>query len=208
MPLAVGSIVLVTYKGTYAAQRYMLTHTYRVSNSTSTGNTTDDTGLIALYFSNTGANDFATRYRLCLATNYTINEIVAQPIYPQRLVRQSISVVYSGTGGTDADTGNICGVVTLRTQFAGRSQVANKHVGPIPKTGFTSGQVSGTLPTSLFNFLNSLRAIQNVPADGANSIELTPVIWHKGITQHDVITTGVVSDRVGTMRRRTLRVGE
>lgn len=208
MPLAVGAIVQVSWRSEYQSQRYLLTHHYRVLTNNSTQNTADDTASIASFFSLTGAGSLTTKYRVCLATDTVIREIVAQPIWPQRLVRRSVNVNYPGTSSGTASTGNVAAVLTLRTQLAGRSQVSNKHIGPPATVDIGAGMIGANLQAAMFNLLDEFDDQQSVPADGANLIELVPVIFHKSTGQHDVLVSGVVSTRLGTMRRRTLREGE
>lgn len=208
MPLAVGTIVQITYRSEYQSQRYMLTHHYRISQTTSTQDTDSDTGSIAIFFTNTGPNEFATKYRECLSTDTTIREVVAQPVFPQRLVQRSVNVAYSGTGQGTASTGNIAAIITLRTQFAGRSQVSNKHIGPLATLDIGAGLTGGALQTALNELGDVMDQGIAIPADGANTITLIPVIFHKGTGLHDVIVSHLFSTRLGTMRRRTLRVGE
>lgn len=208
MPLAIGTIVQVSWRSEYQSQRYLFTHTYRVLLNTSTQDTTTDTGSIVLHFQSTAAGTLTARYRLCLATDSVVREIVAQPIHPQRLVRRSITVNYPGTSSGTASTGNVAAVLTLRTQLAGRSQVSNKHIGPPATVDIGAGLIGANLEAAMFNLAGTLDNNQEVPADGANLITLVPVIFHRGTGGHDVIVSHAVSTRLGTMSRRTLRVGE
>lgn len=208
MPLAIGTIVQVSWRSEYQTQRYLLTHTYRVLLNSSTQDTTTDTGSIVLHFQSTAVGTLTARYRLCLATDAVIREIVAQPVHPQRLVRRSIVVNYPGTSSGTASTGNIAAVLTLRTQLAGRSQVANKHIGPPATVDIGAGLIGANLEAAMFNLAGTLDNNQEVPADGANLITLVPVIFHRATGGHDVIVSHAISSRLGTMRRRTLRVGE
>jgi len=208
MPLAPGVILAVSWREDFASQRYLFTHTYRVLSNSSTSDTAQDTAYCVLHFSDTGTGTMTSRLRSCIGSNVIIREVVCQPIWPQRLVKRSISTVYNGPGGSTSTTGNVSSVITLRTVFAGRNQVANKHVGPPPKDDIAAGLLIGTTPIALQNFGATLVSNQTVPADGANTIVLVPVIFHKDTGGHDIVVSSVASDRVGTMRRRTLRVGE
>lgn len=208
MPLAVGTIVQLSYRSEYQSQRYLFTHNYRVLNNGSVENTDQNTALIAIYFSQTGVGDLMTKYRICLATDCVVREVVAQPIHPQRLVRRSVNVNYPGTSSGTASTGNVAAVLTLRTQLAGRAQVSNKHVGPPATVDIGAGLIGANLQAAMMNLGNELDDNQVVPMEGATTLELVPVIFHKLTGGHDVIVSNVVSTRLGTMRRRTLRVGE
>lgn len=208
MPLAAGSIVLITWQSEYQSQRYLLTHTYRITATNSTQDTAADTFSIALFFSASDAGSLTSKYRICLATDTVIRTVTAQPIHPQRLVRRSINVNFPGTSSGTASTGNIAAVLTLRTQLAGRSQVSNKHIGPPATVDIGAGLIGANLQAAMLNLAMEMDDPQSVPADGVNLIELSPVIFHKASGLHDVIVSNVVSTRLGTMRRRTLRVGE
>ena len=208
MPLPVGTIVAINWVGSYQQQRYLLTHTYRITETSSTQEPVGDTNSLAFHFTNTDPGTVTYHYRKCLPTNYDIREVAAQAISPQRHVKVGISVVYGGTAGGTAITGNVAATVTLKTQLAGRSQISNKHIGPIPTAGYNNGLIIGTLFSDLGTLGIQLSANQTVPAGATNTIKLAAVIFHKEFGQHDLIYNSVVSDRVGTMRRRTLRVGE
>lgn len=209
MPLGVNNIVLITYRSQYASQRYLLTHTYRVGSTTSTQTPALDSNDIALSFSQTGALELLDQYAACLGNNVQIREVIAQAIHPTRFVRASLALAVDGAGLTPASTGNIAGTITLRTFLAGRDQVAVKHVGPPMDEGVNAGAPSA----GLFNALNTLGSglVSNRIVDcttAGETITLEPVIFHRASGTASGLADWVVSDRIGTMRRRTLRVGE
>lgn len=208
MPLAVGTVVLVSYKVSFQQQRYLLTTTWTVLLSTSTQNTATDTNDIAVSFAVGGAGTFATRYRNALGTNCTVDSVVAQPISPVRLVKREVVMGVPGTGSGTASTGNLAGVISLLTDKAGRSQIANKHIGPVPSGDIVLGKISAAYTLVLIDLLTSLRTARVVNLSDANSLTLGAAIFHKATGGVDAVTSGLISDRVGTMRRRTLRVGE
>lgn len=208
MPLPVGTIIQQTYVSLYAAQRYMFTSTWRIFITGSVQNTTEDAQSIALFFSDTTFQaNFVQQYRSCISNLARIRTVSAQAIHPTRHVRASISVDYPGLFTGASPTGNVAATITLRTQLAGRTQVANKHIGPMGTNAYSSGSLESTYVPILANFGAGMTTNKVVPA-GVNTIELVPVIFHKKTGLHDVAVSHVVTDRVGTMRRRTLRVGE
>lgn len=208
MPLTVGTIVAVNFVGDWQSQRYMLTTTWRILNTTSLQNTSEDQQSIAVHFTDTSlTTNFVQRYRQCLGDAYTIRRVDAQAVFPVRHVKATVNLVYSGQMIGTIISGNLAATITLRTMLAGRTQVANKHIGPLTQESIAAGAPAGGLNTALGNFGAKLTQNEVVPA-GVNSITLVPVIFHKESGGHDVIVNHVVSDRIGTMRSRTLRVGE
>lgn len=209
MPLGTNSVFLVSYETTFASQRYLFTQTFRIVNSDSDQTPALDTFDLVQHFIGTGANDLLTRYRACLASNAIVIGCTVQGIYPIRFVRSSATLNLVGTQSNQANTGNIAGVVTLRTHLAGRSQVANKHVGPAAVDMFEAGAAVAAERTALLNLGN--RITENIVVDlstAGQEISYIGCIYHKASQTNDLVVTAVASDRAGTMRRRTLRVGQ
>lgn len=208
MPLPAGTIVAVNFVGDWLAQRYMLTTTWRILITTSVQDTSQDAQSIAVHFTDTSlTTNFIQRYRQCLGSDYTIREVNAQAIHPIRHVKASVNLAYSGQFIGTITSGNLAAIITLRTQLAGRTQVSNKHIGPLAQESLSGGAPGFGLPAALANFGAKLTQNEVAPA-GPNSITLVPVIFHRDSGQHDVVLNHVVGTRLGTMRRRTLRVGE
>lgn len=209
MPLGQNAIVLVSYQSTYNSQRYLLTHTYRIETTNSGQTPAQDTEDILATMTGTGAADLLTKYRACLGTNVTIDEAVVQGIWPTRFVRRSVGLALGGSMADTADTGNVAGVVTMRTELAGRGQIANKHIGPPGRSGLNTGSISNDLLSAL-NILGAQLAadVQVALSAAGQSIEMVPVIFHRASGTSNPIDDHIVSGRVGTMRRRTLRVGQ
>lgn len=209
MPLGANAIVLVTYASTYSGQRILLTSTWRVGATNSTQTPALDTLDIATYFGTGGANTLLTKYLACLSQNVTVGSCIAQGIHPTRFVKASVTVAQGGTVAADAPSGNTCGVVTLRTALAGRKQIANKHIGPIAGSSAAFGSPVTALRTALQDVGIQLITSRTVNCTTAGqTIPLEPVIFHRGDKTSTGLESYVVSDRIGTLRRRTLRVGE
>lgn len=109
--------------------------------------------------------------------------------------------------GEDATTGNVAAVLTIRTQKAGRNQVSNKHIGPLPSDGYDIGRVSPTLLTPLEILADNLRTALGTPDGGIYQ----PVIYHKSGggpgDNVDVLHSAVVQQQIRTMSRRTVGRG-
>lgn len=209
MPLGANAVVLVTYRSDFAQQRYLLTLTYRISATNSTQTPALDTIDIVTFFTNTAAGTLQANYRNCLADNVTINRVNAQGIWPIRFIRQQAVVANAGTWGATAVTGNVAGVLTLRTALSGRKQVSNKHIGPIASNAMAAGAPVAGLTTALGNLVISMVTSRVVDCTTAGqTMTLDPCIFHRSTGTSDLIESGNSSDRIGTMRSRTLRVGE
>jgi len=140
-----GDLFLATAGGSYAGQRIMFTHNYRleaVDPGVSTGLATATLNK-GVRGDVTGDDLLETSYLLCLPQNYSLLYWRTQLIEPQRYVGIDFARDVTGLIEEDAVTGNVAGVVTLRTDKAGRNQVSNKHIGPVPTSG--ANLESGTL---------------------------------------------------------------
>lgn len=208
MPLALGDRIGCAWRGTWEQQKYMFTHTWKVALTTSTQTLTRDLQDITNAFASLAPLSLLSLYRPCLATDYTINENTAQRVSPQRSVKVVRVQSDAGTGGGTAVTGNTAAVFTLKTINAGRSQVANKHVGPIATADYSAGKIGGALSTALALFAARFTASYAIPLTSLENLVLVPIIYHRATATDDLTDSIAVSDRVGTMRRRTLRVGE
>jgi hypothetical protein len=212
MPAA-GDIFLVSAFGRCLAQRIILTQTYRLS--TYPVGVTDlecQQALMNWVAGAPGQNDgLETVYRQCLPTNYTLEEWHVQKISPFRV---RVNIQTRNQGGLvagEAQTANVAGVITLKTDLAGRSQVANKHIGPLAQDEAYQSYTSGNLSAGMLALFGDLRdQLQAEAAPGPSGWLFLPVIYHRALAplqNATPITTGVVQQTVRVMRRRTLGVG-
>lgn len=205
MPINVASRVLITYRGTWAAQRFQLGLSYVVSASTSPNTIIQDLGTLAGHFSSVVAFGILDSYRKCLPTDATIDFVRIQQTIPSRSVYLDNPLAVVGLFPQVASTGNLQFPITLHTAAGGRNQISVKKIGPAPNTTYTDGEpdpVYKAGPLSIF--ANVLRQ-QQITA--APVITLDPVVPHP-FTVDDPVIGARLPTRVGTMRRRTVRVGE
>lgn len=206
MPLPTGSTVLVTYRSLFAQQRVLLTLTYTVTGDQGTGSPWERSNELATVLANP-VDPVLDQYRRCLGANVSIKEVRVQVIHPVRYQYGSHTVGLPGLSGANATTGNIATALTFHTGVAGRGEIANKHIGPPPTDVYVDGAptlaYSDTLST-----LGSLIAQRFSQMVGTGLVEMESSIFHKATGQHSPIVTWTVADRIGTLRRRTLRVGE
>jgi len=209
MAIADGDVFLCTAVGTYAGQRILLTHTYRVFNVIGTvDEATASTSLINEVKGGVGGDVLESAYLALLGTNYNLDAWRAQKIHPVRYVRVEQARNVAGTGSAIAETGNIAAVITLRAALAGRRHISNKHIGPIP--GDAATMVAGELTPAYQTLMNTLATgLKSSIIIGPGGYTFVPCIYHRGLVPvtSDIVTSAIQSS-VRVQRRRTLRVGE
>jgi len=149
-------------------------------------------------------------YLACLPSQYELDSIRGQIIAPNRRVYSETLRGVPGTHLDTLETANLASVITLRTAFAGRNQVGNKHIGPIPSSGavMTLGELTGAYKTLLTTLAGALMA-SIVPAGIAAVAR--PCIYHPDGAvppNTDWVESAIVGETVRVMRRRTVRLGE
>lgn len=207
MPLAEGDIVQLNIEGEVFNQRILLTHRYRVSGPTSAGVPTSAAMLDFLeQVGPGGAKDIITSYKACLPPDYECNGHTAQRIVPNRsALQRNEDSDGPGTYPTGTESSNQTGVITLGTENAGRDQIANKHIGPLPAAAQVNGELSDAYKAILTTLGNKL--LVAVPLT-VTAQTLTPIIWHGGT---ELNYTALISVKIGstvrTQRRRTVGLG-
>lgn len=207
MAVAVGDVFLVTLEGICNDQVIMLTQTYEVATLAGATDEALVSADLAERVSAAGADILESDYLNCLGTNYTLDFIHAQKIYPVRFRRRTEVRGVPGTGGAAATTSNLAMVISLHGEEAGRDQIANKHVGPIPTDVlfYDEGVLEAAGKSAQLALANQL--ILDVGAAGWYTMK--PCIYHRAtvIPKSDYITGHVLPEQVRVMRRRTVRLG-
>lgn len=210
MAAAVGDIYRVAAVGVYAGQQIMLTHHYAITQLTGPG--TDAT--IRTMILDTirggvgGGNTLEGPYLACLPPQYDLSYWVAQKIAPTRLRYEVYARNTPGTHANDTETGNQAAVITLETEAAGRNQVCNKHIGPIPQDPVTqdNGLVTAAYAATLDNLRTALLA--GLVSVGLG-VTLEPCIYHRANPNTpSYLETGYVQTTLRVMRRRTVGFGK
>lgn len=203
-PLGVGDILQQSWISTWQAQRVLLTNTWIVANPGTGTDGSDQLQELADFFASGADGTMLNLYLLCLSSEVTCSEARVQKIKPIRTRYFSSSVGANGVGGL-ANTGNVATVGTLVSDLAGRDQVGNKHVGPIPADTYAAGAPTNAQLIAMGNFMNQLKLPHTTLA---TSISIAPILFHRATGLYNYVTQYRLSTRVGTLRRRTLRVGE
>lgn len=206
-----GQIYEVSAVGSWVGQRILFSQTYILD--------TIDAGVDSGLASETlmkyirggvgGLDLYEALYLDCLPAQYQLVKWRTQITYPVRLVGYEFNRGVNGANVEDTETGNQAAALTFRTAFAGRNQVATKHIGPLPQGPLT--QDDGMLTVAYKALVAALgAAMLNAIADLPTNAVWTPVIDHGPIPAPPPtpIESYVVGETIRTQRRRTLRLGE
>lgn len=210
---AVGDIYQVSAAGTIFGQRVLLTQNYIIvaqdasapDNVVSTSLNLKVSGVAVL-----GGDVLESKYLALLPPEYTLDFWQAQKVYPIRQAYRRLARAVAGTHAASTEATNQAAVITLRTDTAGRSQIANKHIGPIPQDVAVqdSGLLTAAYKALMTTFANALLEQIDLDID-LNTVSLYPCIYHVGeVPTSSPLTNHVIGDTVRVMRRRTVRVGE
>lgn len=207
MAVAVNDLFLVTVNGLAYNQRIMLTLGYRVADAVGSHTEQEVSEALAAALAAGGTADIVTPYTECLSTATVLTDVWAQKIEPNRFRRYNAPAGLSGQGGP-SDATNLAAVLTLQTALSGRSQQANKHIGPIPQG--PDWTTEGVLTTDFKILLAALGdALVDTVAVLTGDIVLIPCIIHgpgAPLPSTDIITYAV-QDTIRVMRRRTVGLG-
>lgn len=208
MPVNSGDIILVSVFGRCFGQRIMLTHHYRASGAGApTVPTSAGLDAILDVLGPGGDVDLRAAYLACLPPDYEVDFARAQVVWPTRSAFVT-SEGWDGNGGNASGTesSNQTGVITLRTENAGRDQISNKHIGPLPSAAQVNGFLSDPYEALLSTLANKL--LQAFIVDDID-LTLTPVIYHRNKEpRYNALVGKRINDTVRTQRRRTVGLGE
>lgn len=205
MSLGVNDIISVDYKGRCFGQRIILTTKYIKSAGPEILPNADEVNLLIDDLIVGGGVDVLTDYMACLAPEYALEEIRAQRIYIARDAYVQRLVATPGTHASSATVANDSACITLRTDQAGRNDISNKHIGPIPDAVSVAGLLTAGYRTLLANLATKL---------------LTPAVIGTGETWRPIVTgphpvylatlltTAIVGVQSRVQRRRTVGLGE
>lgn len=209
MAVTLADVWRVSAEGVWDLQQIRLSQHYIVSSVTGTvPDTTLSALLLAKLNGGMGGGDlFESKYLACMPPSYTLTRWVVQKIYPTRLKYESLARGAAGTHAFDTATGNQAAVITGQTPFAGRSEVSNKHIGPIPQD--SSVQDSGMVAAAYKALLTTLAGAFNSSITSvAPAVQLDPGIYHRtGGIRFTSYYQMTVQDTLRVMRRRTVGVG-
>ena len=205
MGVALGDKVQVTFTGRCYSQRIILVQNYVVTQAAAPGDTYvfNMTSLIN-DLDTGGVRTIVPEYLALLNNDYTLITIKAQVIKPVRLAYVSKEVARPGTGGAGT-VANDSACLTLRTANAGRDQVSNKHIGPVPDGVSVAGRLDVAYKADVAVLGDKMIASVQPVALGPI---YTPVVYHRFPDTTDAVAGFIVGDQSRVQRRRTVGVGE
>lgn len=212
MAAGAGDVYSLNWIGSIFGQRIMLTTAYEILTVDAGVEPSDVRSAMLVEVCAGGGNDLIeSDYLACLPPSYTLNRVTAQPFYPIRLVYEDAVRNVAGTHASDTEASNQSAVITFQTEYAGRDQVSNKHIGPIPQAATV--QANGELVAAYKALLTTLgdSLTSNIVVAGLG-LSMFPVVFHKNaeppVSKTDRLIEFYVNDEIRVMRRRTVRVGE
>jgi len=154
-----------------------------------------------------GSDILETLYLACLPPQYTLLRWTAQKIAPVRYAYQYLTRDAAGTHASGTETANQAAVITLRTKLAGRKDISNKHIGPIPQAATV--QADGLIVAAYKTLLNNLgiAMVQQISTPGTDTVFLPCVRHNDPPNSLTVLFQAAVGETVNVMRRRTVGRG-
>jgi len=206
MALAADDVLLLTFNGTLFGQRIMTVLRMVVLVPDIGQDTKDQLEKILTFFNDPlGAGKPFNELLDCQTDEVKYQDARIQRIYPSRTVYYSQVCTGIGTAAGNAASANIAAVVRKRSDKVGRTGIGSVHVAGIAEVSMTNGLLEPGLMTELGEFGESLEGTYAMPA----SVLQVAFVTSNGLNAWETkVTETTVDDRVKTMRRRTLRIGE
>lgn len=212
MPVNLNDIMSLSFRGKFNNQRILFTHNYVCTQAPSAAKTpTEVSAAFAGEFTTGFKVAYTDKYLAMMPdSEYVMDIIRAQLIYPTRYVFWDTTVNYPGTGPDTGAAPNLAVAILLRTDKAGRDQTSTKHIGPMPVAFNDLGNLTAPAKTAALAFGDQLVTGLDLSADGNG--KWYPVVFHKkpaGVpSTFDMLLTRTVQTTTRTERRRTLGFGE
>lgn len=143
-------------------------------------------------------------YKALMSVNASFAGVGCARIVPGPRTLEDLYVVHAGAGSTVGDVlpRQVCGVITKRTNFAGRKYRGRAYI-PFPSEtdNDVNGRPGNVYQTGLTTLANGI--CDEFTVTGAlGTIVFKPVLFHKKDSTFDLVTSHVERDRWGTQRRR------
>lgn len=209
MTVAPNDLFRVAAVGEAFNQRIILTHAYAVQTVSGAPSEATVSGFLLDQLRAGGGGDlFETLYLACLPPQYTLLYWQVQKVAPTRFRYYKFTRTQAGTHAAAARTANQAAVITFGTLLGGRSQVSNKHIGPIPEG--VNVQVDGLVASAYKDKLSPLASgmLQSVGTFG-DPANLVPCIPHRTPAgSYTLMFNNIVQSTIRVQRRRTVGLGE
>jgi len=207
--LPTNSVVLVSFIGNCNGNRIINTFHYRCAVVPAPA-TEYDNFLDKLFLGINAAGGIIPTFLDTQASNYTLEKVRIQPVYPDRLRYRNYLLLSSGTWAADSQTVNQTSACSIKrvTNYVGQSGVGRVQI-LVPDGQFSGGNIVD---------VNGWIAKANIfaVAMGDDVVTAAPVMtWKPCLYGPGYVTTGVydvvdweVETTIRTMHRRTNFLGE
>jgi len=209
MTIAVNDLFRVEAHGEVFGQKIMLTHAYNVLDTPAgVSEAAASSDLLEELRAGGGSDKWETLYRAVMPPSWTLVKWRVQKVAPIRYRYYQVTRGVLGTHASDTEAPNQSAIITMQTLLAGRNQIGNKHIGPIPQAATV--QDGGFLVAAYKTLLSALAdAMVDDILGGVTAITFSPVIPHNSPAgSYTLIADYAIGDTVNTMRRRTVGRGE
>lgn len=199
--------VMISWRGFCFGQRIILTHLYDLAEAVPVPSEyPQEMQTLITLVSPATADSIGQAYLACLPASYRLTEIRAQRIHQTRNAYVARAFNAPGTHNAAASVANDAACLTFRTLLAGRREVANKHIGPVPD----AASASGLLTQAYKDLLEALgdAMLQTLVVEDVGHTWV-PCIYHRenpGALSE--IEGFVIGDQSRVQRRRTVGLGE
>jgi hypothetical protein len=208
MALALNDITQVTIRSKLFDQR-ILNVLHYVVNVAATGSTEDQlfdlADCVAL---NKGGSTFMTSFLAAVCPELTVESVRAQRVYPTRTIYMEQSLGSQGLNAGVCSTANVAASIAKRSSTPGRMGVGRIQIAGIPATAMIAGGLDVAYMVGKLDPIGTSIKL-NITTPFA-PVTHVPVIYNpKGNpNKFSLLVSCDTVDRVSTMHRRTLRIGE
>lgn len=208
MALATNDVIQVSFRGTLYGQRILNILHYAVVSAPS-GSTIDQLeGLANSMANNTGSVQPVAKLLAVLSTDFTLDDVRTQVVYPTRTLYTQIASGATGAVEMTAGTANMAVSILKRGVDGGRKGVGRMQIAGVPQGQAALGKwdFSGVLT----DWADLRAALAASFTSASPVVTMTPVIYNPtgaGL-KFQAIWSWTQEDTVRTMHRRTVRLGE
>lgn len=204
-----GNVLVASVYGTVNAQRTLTSFHWAVDEPIQAAQSASDVySMVWVKLNTGGSNDLITPFRAATSTDWILEKVRLQLIYPARYRFSDQNVNQTGAIASPVSVQNVCGNTTKITAFGGRRQQGRWRWPGLPDNGCDNGFLSvGQL--NLYLALTNA-ALQDLDFGFGNGL-LSSVLYHtypNANPKYDTLVTGAVGTTIRCQRSRTIGKGE
>lgn len=206
--LANGCIIGIQAKGSQSGQTTITTFYRKVTPDASWGNPDYFDFITALDVLVQTIGELAPVYMGVMGEEFFLVSWDYQALYPTRYI-----IVPKNPTITQGQVAGLCqppavsSAITLRTDVAGRTQRATKHLPGVPASYVEEGKLTAGAKTAYTNLINVLKDQWTITV-GGNDYLLDEVVYHRANPSiSPLVTNGIVQETSRTEKRRVVGRG-